>query len=140
MSSLTFSVFSGWICAVAFLLFASSSVSALQCFQGQQNSTLPVSGSVTQCPLGSMSCTKSVEPALKIATRGCQQTNCSLNGIISSEGVCQNSTSYPYATYCCCYGDGCNSATRFFSSFTQLLSVTFFVTVALCIHQLNFVN
>ena len=29
---------------------------------------------------------------------------------LSSSAVCQNSTGYPPQTFCCCYGDGCNSA------------------------------
>jgi len=98
------------VLSIAIALFFTPTSHALNCYQGQQNSTLPVVGSAMACPMGSMSCSKSVDPSMNIATRACQVINCTMNGMISSTAVCQNSTSYPYQTFCCCYGDGCNSA------------------------------
>lgn len=63
-----------------------------------------------------------------------------MNNMISSTGGCQNSTSYPYLTYCCCYGDGCNSAPGTYvynwqkiavGLFTAMISLAFakFITI-----------
>jgi hypothetical protein len=82
----------------------------LTCYQGQQNASMPVQGSPMACPMMSMSCIKSVDPSMNLASRACQTTNCTLNGMVSATGVCQNATTYPFQTYCCCYGNGCNGA------------------------------
>jgi len=118
---------------------------ALNCYQGQQNASMPVQGSPMACPMASLSCIKSVDPSMNLASRACQTTNCTVspsligvsfpspsstnsssssssnstsisvgfaqvNNVVSATAVCQNATTYPYQTYCCCYGDGCNSA------------------------------
>jgi len=95
---------------VAVFISLDHQVFALNCYQGQQNSSIAVSGSAMACPAGALTCVKSVDPSMQVAMRGCQTTNCTLNNMMSATAVCQNSTSYPYQTYCCCYGDGCNSA------------------------------
>ncbi|KAI6190420.1 hypothetical protein M3Y97_00115800 [Aphelenchoides bicaudatus] len=81
---------------------------ALKCSQGIQNASLPLMTKATDCPTPSLSCLASFDNATNTATRACQTTNCTLGGVISSTGFCQNTTSYPFQTYCCCYGDGCN--------------------------------
>ncbi|KAI1727106.1 hypothetical protein Ddc_04395 [Ditylenchus destructor] len=113
-----------FIFALVFFGFLHAS-EALRCYQGQQNSTAPIAGVPTECPIASVACTKIVEPSLMIATRGCQSTNCTLNGISMSTGVCQNSTAYPYSSYCCCYGDACNSSPTL-SAISSTLSILLF--------------
>lgn len=54
-------------------------VTALTCYQGQQNNSVSVSGSATECPQQAVSCLKSVDNATGIATRACQQTACSVS-------------------------------------------------------------
>ena len=54
-------------------------ISALNCYQGQQNSTIPVSGSAMACPAGALTCVKSVDPSMQVAMRGCQTTNCTVS-------------------------------------------------------------
>ncbi|KAI6190360.1 hypothetical protein M3Y97_00109300 [Aphelenchoides bicaudatus] len=81
---------------------------ALKCYQGIQNASMPLIGRATTCPVPSLSCLTSYDKQTNTATRSCQTTNCTLNGVVSRTGFCQNTTSYPYQTYCCCYGDGCN--------------------------------
>ncbi|KAI6190310.1 hypothetical protein M3Y97_00103600 [Aphelenchoides bicaudatus] len=95
---------------VVFLCIIFGVANALNCYQGIQNASLPISGSATACPTPSLSCLKSYDNATNTVTRSCQTTNCTLGGVVSSTGFCQNTTSYPYQTYCCCYNDGCNSA------------------------------
>ncbi|KAH7694240.1 hypothetical protein AAVH_38717 [Aphelenchoides avenae] len=44
-------------------------------------------------------------------TRACQISKCTMNGMLSTSPVCTNSTT-GLTTYCCCYGDGCNTDPR----------------------------
>ncbi|KAI6220851.1 hypothetical protein M3Y99_01588700 [Aphelenchoides fujianensis] len=101
---------------------------ALNCYQGQQNASVPISGSATACPSMSYSCLKVYDSVTNMVTRSCQTTNCTLNGVVSSTGFCQNATGsmnvnvnnpnmqqgmYGQSStnvYCCCFGDGCNGA------------------------------
>lgn len=60
------------------------------------------------CPITSLSCITTYDPSMNIVTRACQTTNCTMGTVVSSTNICSNSTSYPYQSYCCCYGDACN--------------------------------
>lgn len=65
---------------IIFALFENKTVSALLCYRGQQNASLPASviGPPQVCPLGSLSCTKIFEPSMNIAQRDCSLTNCTV--------------------------------------------------------------
>jgi len=98
---------------VVLLLSVLNGASALSCYQGTQNSTAPLNGTATACPVTSYSCVKQLDTTHQMLMLGCQTTNCTdTTGNYTATGVCQNSTAAPYSTYCCCYGDGCNSAPR----------------------------
>lgn len=101
------------LCLLGVLLFDQIGFgSALRCYQGQLALQLPISGSPTDCPMQSYTCIKSVDYTQGFVTRACQSTNCTQPNsmIITTSSVCQNSSGYPPQTFCCCYGDGCNSA------------------------------
>ncbi|KAI6186291.1 hypothetical protein M3Y98_00117000 [Aphelenchoides besseyi] len=88
---------------------------ALNCYQGQQNANISISGSAATCPSPSYSCLKTYDNNTGLVTRACQTTNCTQNGIVNPSGFCQNMSSsqsgyLQQSIYCCCYGDGCNGA------------------------------
>uniref|UniRef100_A0A914KHQ0 UPAR/Ly6 domain-containing protein n=1 Tax=Meloidogyne incognita TaxID=6306 RepID=A0A914KHQ0_MELIC len=87
--------------------------SALRCYQGTQGYQLAISGSPTDCGYTSFSCIKVVDYTQGTVTRSCQSVNCTIAGTMTMtpNSVCQNTSTYPVTqTFCCCYGDGCNSA------------------------------
>src|SRR4051794_5781433 len=61
-----------------------TSVEALKCYQGQQNASMPVQGAAMDCPMASMSCIKSVDPSMNLASRACQTTNCTVRQLIAT--------------------------------------------------------
>ncbi|KAI6219341.1 hypothetical protein M3Y99_01662500 [Aphelenchoides fujianensis] len=86
-----------------------------RCYQGTQNHSLAVAGLPTTCPVASASCALMIDGTFGMVVRSCQTTNCTLNGIPSYSGFCQQ-TMMPnnvFNTHCCCYGDGCNFNTNF---------------------------
>ncbi|KAF7639497.1 hypothetical protein Mgra_00001175 [Meloidogyne graminicola] len=86
--------------------------SALRCYQGTQSYQLQVSGSPTECGYTAFTCIKVVDYSQGTTTRSCQTVNCTIGGTMTmtTSPVCQNTSGYPTQTFCCCYGDGCNSA------------------------------
>ncbi|KAI6177911.1 hypothetical protein M3Y99_01976400 [Aphelenchoides fujianensis] len=77
----------------------------LRCFQGIQNSSMQMIGTPTPCFLPSSACTTVVDGATGLTTRSCQTINCTLGGVVSSTGFCNNFTSSSSGatnTYCCC--------------------------------------
>ncbi|KAL3115799.1 hypothetical protein niasHT_007804 [Heterodera trifolii] len=101
---------------------------ALRCYQTQSTLMQPVQGSPTDCPMMGLSCIKSVDYSQGLVTRACQSNNCTMMSGYS----CQNTSSYPPQTFCCCYGDGCNSSLRLssFGTFPLLLGSVFSATLA----------
>lgn len=55
--------------------------SALRCYQGQQNASIPVQGSPMECLANSMSCIKTYDMATNTVTRACQISNCTVSRI-----------------------------------------------------------
>uniref|UniRef100_A0A914I018 Protein sleepless n=1 Tax=Globodera rostochiensis TaxID=31243 RepID=A0A914I018_GLORO len=106
----------------ALLLDQMIGTTGLKCYQTQSSLTQPIQGSATDCPMLAWSCIKSVDYSQALVTRACQSNNCSMLGG-SNSPICQNSSSYPPQTFCCCYGDGCNSALRFDGPLALILIV-----------------
>lgn len=52
---------------------------AIKCYHGQQNASLPVTGSPTDCPLNSLSCLKTLDYGFMFASRGCNEYNCTVS-------------------------------------------------------------
>lgn len=51
-------------------------IDALKCYQNEQTNNQSVVGSPLDCPQGSLSCSKMVEPLKTV--RSCQTTNCTV--------------------------------------------------------------
>ncbi|KAI1703796.1 hypothetical protein Ddc_16414 [Ditylenchus destructor] len=106
--------FSGYALSVLFafasILFQSSTVQALSCYQGQIMIGQTVKSSLlTPCTHDAKACIKQMDFYTRIQQLGCSTTNCTdQQGRDSSESICTNMTQPPYLQRCCCYGDGCN--------------------------------
>jgi len=57
--------------------------------------------------------------------------------MISSVPVCQNSTAYPFQTYCCCYGDGCNGVPGLFSTRQMAMAALGSLLSVLVVHRMT---
>lgn len=55
---------------------------ALRCYQGQQNASIPVSGSPGECISSSMSCIKTYDYLTNTVTRACQISNCTVSFVL----------------------------------------------------------
>ncbi|KAL3105619.1 hypothetical protein niasHT_021722 [Heterodera trifolii] len=114
---LRFRKFTFPLLCIAFFFAFHSSADGLSCYQGLANLSAPVSGSATQCVGVSLACVKTVDFNSGQVTRSCLATNCTVQApqgqmaynqqATSSGAICINNTA---STFCCCYGDGCNSA------------------------------
>uniref|UniRef100_A0A0N4ZPG9 Activin_recp domain-containing protein n=1 Tax=Parastrongyloides trichosuri TaxID=131310 RepID=A0A0N4ZPG9_PARTI len=120
--------------AVAFVAFFASATVSLKCYQGVMNNSLKVSGSATDCLGTAYSCVKSVDLTSKIATRNCQYTNCTDAGYTTYTAKC---TSNGLQEICCCYGDGCNPASKIPTTYTSpfiIFSIFAFLTTYCILH------
>uniref|UniRef100_A0A0M3HNZ1 UPAR/Ly6 domain-containing protein n=1 Tax=Ascaris lumbricoides TaxID=6252 RepID=A0A0M3HNZ1_ASCLU len=109
-----------------FVILATSN--ALKCYVGGPTIN---NGSVLvplqECGMpGSYSCIKTVDMSTNLVTRHCSNTNCTQNGVVMSTGTCYNVTAgISYQTICCCYGDGCNSASTItITVFSMITTIT----------------
>uniref|UniRef100_A0A915A868 UPAR/Ly6 domain-containing protein n=1 Tax=Parascaris univalens TaxID=6257 RepID=A0A915A868_PARUN len=120
---------------LVFVILATSN--ALKCYVGGptiNNGTVLVP--LQECGMpGSYSCIKTVDISTNLVTRQCSNTNCTQNGVVMSTGTCYNVTAgISYQTICCCYGDGCNSASTITITILSVITTTILASWMLMDH------
>ncbi|CAI4225123.1 unnamed protein product [Auanema sp. JU1783] len=104
------------ILSIAGLLLMISSAVALQCHQvpNQARLTDPITSTSTECGFNALSCTKVVDMTNGVYTKACGISNCTNpQGTGNLPAQCFNTSQQGRETYnCCCYGNGCNTASE----------------------------
>ncbi|KAE9413958.1 hypothetical protein Angca_000177 [Angiostrongylus cantonensis] len=86
---------------------------ALKCHQiATANLSSPPETQPTECIAGSLACLKLIDYTSKTFSKQCHQFNCTAGALMNAPAQCTNTSQFGRETMtCCCYGDGCNSAT-----------------------------